>query len=55
MLMHCVYLSVCLSAGHPSDWTPFLGSLLRTQAFCQFCDARISSFSLKDYGKQIDR
>lgn len=33
---------------HPSDWGDFLGSLTRTQAFCQFCDARISSSSLKD-------
>lgn len=35
-------------ADHPSDWSEFLKSVLPTQAFCQFCDARISSSSLKD-------
>lgn len=35
-------------AEHPSDWVEFLRSVLPTQAFCQFCDARISSSSLKD-------
>ena len=33
---------------HPADWAEFLKSVLPTQAFCQFCDARISSSSLKD-------
>ncbi|CAM9133700.1 unnamed protein product, partial [Ectocarpus fasciculatus] len=33
---------------HPADWVDFLKSVLPTQAFCQFCDARISSSSLKD-------
>jgi hypothetical protein len=34
---------------HPAQWSHFLTTLLKTQAFSQFCDARISSNSLKDY------
>lgn len=34
---------------HPAQWAHFLATLLKTQAFSQFCDARISSNSLRDY------